>query len=63
MQWLAFLAVVALAECQTMLRFGCSQIVIDRIDPLVNPDQLPSTHMHQVVGGDAFNVSMPSTDM
>ncbi|EHL02096.1 hypothetical protein M7I_1875 [Glarea lozoyensis 74030] len=63
MQWLAFLAVVAVAECQTMLRFGCSQIVIDRIDPLVNPDQLPSTHMHQVVGGDAFNVSMPSTDM
>jgi len=60
---LAFLAIVALAECQTMLRFGCSQIVIDRIDPLVNPDQLPSPHMHQVVGGNAFNTSMPSADM
>jgi hypothetical protein len=47
----------------TMLRFGCSQVVIDRIDPLVNPGQAPSPHMHQVVGGDAFNVSMASTDI
>ncbi|WPJ67382.1 hypothetical protein SMAC4_07610 [Sordaria macrospora] len=46
-----------------MLRFGCSQIVIDRIDPLVNPGQLPSPHLHQVVGGNAFNVSMPSQDI
>jgi hypothetical protein len=29
----------------TMLRFGCSQVVIDRIDPLVNPGQAPSPHM------------------
>lgn len=47
----------------TMLRFGCSQVVIDRIDPLVNPGQAPSPHMHQVVGGNAFNVSMASTDI
>jgi hypothetical protein len=47
----------------TMLRFGCSQVVIDRIDPLVNPDTLPSPHMHQVVGGNAFNVTIPSTDV
>jgi hypothetical protein len=31
-----------------MLRFGCSQVVIDRIDPLVNPGLAPSPHMHQV---------------
>lgn len=31
----------------TMLRFGCSQVVIDRIDPLVNPGIAPSPHMHQ----------------
>jgi hypothetical protein len=31
----------------TMLRFGCAQVVIDRIDPLVNPGQAPSPHMHQ----------------
>jgi len=46
-----------------MLRFGCSQVVIDRIDPLVNPGAAPSPHLHQVVGGNAFNVSMPSTDI
>ena len=47
----------------TMLRFGCAQNVIDRIDPLVNPGQAPSPHMHQVVGGNAFNVTMQSTDI
>ncbi|KAL2265061.1 hypothetical protein VTJ83DRAFT_7571 [Remersonia thermophila] len=47
----------------TMLRFGCSQLVIDRIDPLVNPGQVPSPHMHQIVGGNAFNASMPVTDI
>lgn len=47
----------------TMLRFGCSQLVIDRIDPLVNPGLAPSPHMHQVVGGDNFNVTMPLADI
>ncbi|KAF2466891.1 uncharacterized protein BDR25DRAFT_376420 [Lindgomyces ingoldianus] len=46
-----------------MLRFGCSQVVIERLDPLVNPDMSPSSHMHQVVGGNAFNASMPVTDI
>ena len=31
-----------------MMRFQCSQLVYDRIDPLVQPGMLPSTHMHQV---------------
>ncbi|KAK0666025.1 hypothetical protein QBC41DRAFT_231427 [Cercophora samala] len=43
----------------TMLRFGCHQLVIDRIDPLVNPGSLPSPHLHQIVGGNAFDTSMP----
>ena len=47
----------------TMLRFGCPQLVIDRIDPLVNPGQVPSTHVHQIIGGNAFNASMASTDI
>jgi hypothetical protein len=47
----------------TMLLFGCAQTVIDRIDPLVNPGQAPSPHMHQVAGGNAFNVTMQSTDI
>jgi hypothetical protein len=42
------------------LRFGCSQIVVERIDPLVNPGMIPTPHMHQVVGGNAFNASMPT---
>jgi len=47
----------------TMLRFGCTQVVIDRLDPLVNPGQLPSPHMHQIVGGNAFNASMTTGDV
>lgn len=31
-----------------MMRFQCSQLVYDRIDPLVQPGMLPSTHLHQV---------------
>ncbi len=67
-----FLALTALAHAipqggggngATMLRFGCSQIIIDRVDPLVNPSQIPSPHMHQIVGGDAFNASIASTDV
>lgn len=46
----------------SMLRFQCSQLVLDRIDPLVQPGILPSAHMHQIVGGNAFNVSMPSLE-
>lgn len=41
-----------------MMRFQCSQLVIDRIDPLVQPGQTPSTHLHQIVGGNSFNASM-----
>ncbi|OAG02130.1 uncharacterized protein CC84DRAFT_999252 [Paraphaeosphaeria sporulosa] len=40
------------------LRFGCSQLVVERTDPLVNPGLLPSPHMHQVVGGNSFNITM-----
>jgi len=41
-----------------MMRFSCSQLVIDRIDPLVQPGSLPSAHLHQVVGGNSFNATM-----
>ncbi|KAL2125760.1 hypothetical protein VTI74DRAFT_2829 [Chaetomium olivicolor] len=66
MLWLGFLflpAVQAQGFSTTMLRFGCSQIAIDRIDPLVEPGRIPSAHVHQIVGGNAFNASMPSTDI
>ena len=45
-----------------MMRFQCSQLVVDRIDPLVNPGSIPSPHLHQIVGGNSFNATMdPST--
>jgi hypothetical protein len=47
----------------TMLRFGCPQVVIDRLDPLVNPGEIPSTHVHQIVGGNGFNATMMSGDV
>ncbi|KAK8023507.1 hypothetical protein PG993_011573 [Apiospora rasikravindrae] len=42
-----------------MLRFACSQLVVERTDPLVNPGMLYSPHLHQIVGGNSFNISMP----
>ncbi|KAH7138617.1 hypothetical protein B0J11DRAFT_555322 [Dendryphion nanum] len=41
-----------------MMRFQCSQLVFDRIDPLVQPGMAPSGHLHQIVGGNSFNASM-----
>jgi hypothetical protein len=55
-------AVSQLTAAQELMRFGCSQLTIDRIDPLVNPGSNPSAHMHQVIGGNSFNVSMEPVD-
>ncbi|KAL1860736.1 hypothetical protein VTK73DRAFT_7195 [Phialemonium thermophilum] len=74
MFWTTLLALAALSEAApapqfggaggvTMLRFGCAQVVIDRLDPLVNPGQIPSPHVHQIVGGNAFNASMTTGDV
>lgn len=41
-----------------MMRFECSQLVIDRLDPLVNPGTIPSPHLHQIVGGNSFNATL-----
>ncbi|KAI3319799.1 hypothetical protein HD806DRAFT_508020 [Xylariaceae sp. AK1471] len=41
-----------------MLRFACSQLVVDRVDPLVNPGQTYTPHLHQIVGGNSFNITM-----
>ncbi|KAH8657578.1 hypothetical protein BGZ60DRAFT_383829 [Tricladium varicosporioides] len=40
------------------LRFSCSQLVVERLDPLVNPGMVGSPHLHQIVGGNSFNASM-----
>lgn len=41
-----------------MLRFSCSRLVIERIDPLVSPGVVGSPHNHQIVGGNSFNATM-----
>ena len=43
---------------QGALRFACSSISIQRLDPIVEPGQIPSSHVHQIVGGNAFNATM-----
>jgi hypothetical protein len=64
MQWATLLAAAAFAQnaaAQNMLRFACSQLVVERTDPLVNPGMKYTPHLHQIVGGDAFNVTMDSS--
>jgi len=59
---LAVVAAAQLATAQELMRFGCSQLTIDRLDPLVNPGVIGSQHMHQIIGGNSFNATMnPST--
>lgn len=61
-QWASLAAAVALlansATAQNMLRFACSQLVVDRVDPLVNPGVRYTPHLHQIVGGNSFNLTM-----
>ncbi|KAF6765378.1 hypothetical protein DFP72DRAFT_1108047 [Ephemerocybe angulata] len=53
-------------ESYAILRFGCSQLVTQRFDPLVTPGQV-APHVHQIIGGNSyafFNLTMdPSLDL
>lgn len=64
---LKFLSLALLAEYgyaqvgrMPMLRFSCSQLVVERLDPLVNPGMNPSPHVHQIVG--MFSGQLAETD-
>ncbi|AEO67479.1 uncharacterized protein THITE_160890 [Thermothielavioides terrestris NRRL 8126] len=57
MKWLS-LALVLAGPSEAALRFGCSTVSIQRLDPLVEPGKIPSAHLHQIVGGNAFNATM-----
>ena len=66
-QWASLAAAVALlangaAAQGNMLRFACSQLVVDRVDPLVNPGLRYTPHLHQIVGGNSFNLTMTPVD-
>lgn len=59
MKWFS-LALALVAPSYAALRFGCSTISIQRLDPLVEPGANPSAHVHQIVGGNAFAATMSS---
>jgi hypothetical protein len=46
------LALITLTD--GLIRFQCSQLVYDRLDPLVHPGVSPTPHLHQIVGGVGF---------
>lgn len=59
---LPYVAALLAHPSHALLRFSCSQLVVERLDPLVNPGLDQSPHVHQIIGGNAFNTSMdPST--
>jgi hypothetical protein len=46
MRWITILINTRLA--QAAIRFGCSTVSVQRLDPLVEPGNVPSSHVHQV---------------
>jgi hypothetical protein len=61
---LQLLALLGVAQAQNasrggeMMRFACSQLTVERLDPLVNPGLIGSPHTHQIVGGNSFTADM-----
>ncbi|RYP09985.1 hypothetical protein DL765_008254 [Monosporascus sp. GIB2] len=51
-------ALALIAPAQAGLRFGCSSLTTQRIDPVVEPGNVPSAHVHHIIGGNAFNATM-----
>ncbi|KAK4185361.1 hypothetical protein QBC35DRAFT_537807 [Podospora australis] len=54
----AALALAGAPSVDAVLRFSCSELVTERLDPLVFPGAIQSPHVHQIVGGNMFNVTM-----
>ncbi|KAG9185921.1 hypothetical protein G6011_07252 [Alternaria panax] len=52
LNFLTALAFVALAHA--LIRFRCLQLVVDRLDPLVELVNASSAHLHQIIGGNFF---------
>ncbi|KAL8284631.1 hypothetical protein RB597_008524 [Gaeumannomyces tritici] len=44
------------ALAQQMLRYQCSQLTVERLDPVVHPGARQSPHLQQVVGGSSFDM-------
>jgi hypothetical protein len=59
MRWISARALALVAvPVQAGLRFQCSTLTIQRLDPVVQPGMNPSSHVHHIVGGNAFNATM-----
>ena len=54
----ALAALAAPHAAEAGLRFGCSSLTTQRLDPVVAPGNNPSAHVHHIVGGNAFNATM-----
>jgi len=55
MKWNTAVATFGLvAQSSALLRFGCSQLTVQRLDPLVNSGSNPSPHLHQYVTSSAL---------
>ena len=54
------LALLGAANAQVahMMRFACSKLTVERLDPLVNPGVVGTPHVHQIVGGNSFRADM-----
>lgn len=51
-------AIALVAPVRAGLRFPCSTLTIQRLDPVVEPGAIPAAHVHHIVGGNAFNATM-----
>jgi hypothetical protein len=51
MQFKTLTALSLITLTNALIRFPCSQLVLDRLDPLVDPGKIPTPHLHQIVGG------------
>ncbi|RDL36013.1 uncharacterized protein BP5553_06625 [Venustampulla echinocandica] len=66
MKWSSVIALALSAtSVHAMLRFSCSQLVVDRLDPLVNPGAVGSLICTRLLEEcNAFNTSMhPENDL
>jgi hypothetical protein len=58
------LALALAVPTEAYLRFGCATLSVQRLDPIVEPGKIPSSHVHQIVGGNAFNATVePGSDV
>lgn len=58
MKWITARALALVVPVQAGLRFHCSTLTVQRLDPVVQPGSNPSAHVHHIVGGNAFNATM-----